>query len=332
MRNGCVAFQIRQALRFLALALFAALLIPAATASAQTYPARSVRLVVPSSPGGGIDLVARIIAARLSDIWGQAVVVENKPGANFIIGTDHVAKAAPDGYTLLYVPSPALTVNPAVFADLPYDPQRDLLPISVLSRSPFVLLVNNAVPANSVQELLALLRAKPGKFNMGSSSASTRLVSELFKSLAKVDYAEISYKGGAQSANSTVSGETEMSFVDVGSAVSLLRAGRVRAFAVTTTQRYKPQPEIPTLAEAGVPGFSSAGLTVLAAPSKTPPEIVRKINADISRVLAIPELTQRFEAVGNEVIGSSPEEAVAIIREDTERWARLVKERNVRLR
>ena len=311
--------------------LFIALtfLLPQA-ANAQVWPARPVRVVVPSSPGGGLDSLARILTARLTEIWGQPIVLDNKPGANFIIGTDAVAKASPDGYTLLYVPSPALTTNPVVISDLPYNPLRDLIPISVLTQSPFVLLVNNDVPAKSIPELLAYLRANPGKLNHGSNSASTRLVSELFKSLAKVEYVEINYKGGAQSAMSTASGETQLSFVDAATSTALSQAGRVRAMAVTTPQRYKLRPDIPTLDEAGVPGYASTGWTVVMAPAKTPADIISKINADLLRVIALPDVTQRIEAVGNEVLGSSPEESLQMLRGETEKWARLVKERNIR--
>ena len=312
-----------------AVAAFTFALLLASPASAQTYPAKAVRFVVPSSPGGGLDLLARIITGKLADLWGQAIVIDNKPGANFIIGTDIVAKAAPDGYTLLYVPSPALTTNPVVLSELPYG-LRDFAPIMVLTSSPFVLLVNNAVPANSVQELLAHLRANPGRLNHASNSASTRLVSELFKSLAKVEYAEINYKGGAQSAISVAAGETQLGFLDAASATALAQAGRVRVLAVTSARRYKLRPEIPTLDESGVAGYASAGLTVALAPARTPPEIVARINADLVRVLALPEVAQKIESVGNEVLASGVEEAQQILRLDMEKWLRVAKERHIR--
>jgi tripartite-type tricarboxylate transporter receptor subunit TctC len=301
--------------------------IPAAFA--QAYPSKAVRMVLPSAAGGGTDILGRILAGKLSEMWGQPVVADNKPGANFIIGTDAVAKAAPDGYTLLFVPSPALTTNPVVLPQLPYDPLRDLSPVIMVTFSPFLLLVNNSLPVNSVQELLAHLRANPGKLNHASNSASTRLVSELFKSLAKVEYAEINYKGGALSAASVSSGETQLSFVDVGSATPLVRSGRVRALAVTTAQRYKLRPDIPTLNEAGVPGYATAGLTVVMVPAKTPREIVSKLNADLARVIAMPDVVERIEAVGNVVLGGSAEEAVQTLKKDAETWARLVNERNI---
>jgi tripartite-type tricarboxylate transporter receptor subunit TctC len=231
---------------------------------------------------------------------------------------------------LLFVPSPALTTNPVVLPQLPYDPQRDLAPVIMVTFSPFLLLVNNALPVNSVQELLAHLRANPGKLNHASNSASTRLVSELFKSLANVEYAEINYKGGALSAASVSSGETQLSFTDVGSATPLVRSGRVRALAVTTAERYKLRPEIPTLHEGGVSGYATAGLTVVMVPAKTPREIVARLNADLAKVIALPDVVERIEAVGNVVLGGSPEDAVQTLKQDAETWARLVSERNIR--
>jgi tripartite-type tricarboxylate transporter receptor subunit TctC len=298
-------------------------------AFAQAYPAKPVRMVLPSAAGGGTDILGRILASKLSEMWGQPVIADNKPGANFIIGTDAVAKAAPDGYTLLFVPSPALTTNPVVLPQLPYDPQRDLAPVIMVTYSPFLLLVSNTLPVNSVQELLAHLRANPGKLNHASNSASTRLVSELFKSLAKVDYAEINYKGGALSAASVSSGETQLSFTDVGSATPLVRSGRVRALAVTTAERYKLRPEIPTLHEAGVAGYATAGLTVVMVPMKTPREIVTRLNADLAKAIALPDVVERIEAVGNVVLGGTPEQAVQTLKKDAETWARLVSERNI---
>jgi tripartite-type tricarboxylate transporter receptor subunit TctC len=305
------------------------LLMPV-VAMAQAYPSKPVRLILPTAPGGGIDILGRILAARLGERWSQPVVPDNKPGANFVIGTDAVAKAAPDGYTLLFVASPALTINPLVLPDLPYHPTNDLAPISIVGQNAFILIVNNAVPADSVAGLLAHLRANPGKLNYASNSASTRLVSELFKSLAKVEYAEINYKGGALTAASVASGETQLSFVDISSAAAVVQSGRARALAVTTARRTRMRPEVPTLDEAGVPGFSAVGLTLMMAPAKTPREIIAKINSDIAAVLGNPEVIQRIEAVGSDVLGTTPEEAVRLLREDTDKWARLIRERSIR--
>jgi len=298
-------------------------------ARAQGYPEKPVRIVAPVAPGGGIDLIARIVTGKLSEIWGQQVLVENRPGANFIVGTNAVAKSAPDGYTLLLVAGTALTINPVAFPSLPYKP-GDLAPIMLISSGTFVLLVNNAVPANSVQELLVHLRRNPGKLNHASNSATTILVSELLKSLTKVDYADINYKGGVLAAASTAAGETQFCIVDTGSATAFMRSGRARALAVTTAQRSRLYPDIPTLAESGVPGFAAPAPVYLFAPARTPPEIIAKINADLQRALAVPEVIAKIEVNGNEVVASGADEASRALRVDAEQWARLVKERSIR--
>ncbi len=318
-----------RALRFALPVLLAAALL-AQAAFAQTYPARPVRLVVPAAPGGSLDLAARMMSGKLSEMRGQQVLVENRPGANFIVGTESVAKSAPDGYTLLLVSSGALTVNPVAYPNLPYNPQRDLSPIILLGSVPFALLVNNAVPARTLQEFIAHLRANPGKLNHASNSATTMLSSELFKSLAKLDYADINYKGGVLAAAATAAGETQFCIVDIGSATAPMKGGRARVLAVTTTQRYRLQPDIPTMAESGVPGYASAAWIVVLGPAKTPPEIIARVNADMRRVIALPEIVARFESFGIEVGGGSAEEAARLLRADEEQWTRLVKERNIK--
>ena len=304
---------------------------PTHYANAQSYPAKPVRIVVPAVAGGGLDVMTRFLSPKLTEYWNQPVVVENRPGANFIVGTDAVAKAAPDGYTLLIVSTGALTVAPAVYLDLPYNVQRDLAPITLAASNPFVLVVNSALPVNSVQEFIAHLRANPGKLNHATNSSATLiLASELLKSLAKVDYTDVNYKGAPQAVLSTVTGESHFCLIDYGSAVAAIRGGRVRPIAMTSPQRNRLQPNLPAIAE-GVPGYASLAWIVALAPAKTSPEIIARLNADIVRALAVPEITQRFESVGAEVLASSPEEAVQVLRADTEKWSRLVKERNIRV-
>ena len=285
-------------------------------AQAQNYPVRSVRLIVTTAPGGGLDLMARVMAGKLTELWGQPVVVENRPGAGFVIGTDAVAKASPDGYTIGFTSSAALTINPVTLPSLPYR-LEDLIPVTLTTANPFVLTVNSNVPANTVQELLTHLRANPGKLNHASNSASTLLASALFKALANVDYIDVSYKA-------------ELCFIDMATSSAAVKTGRVRALAVTTAQRYKLATQIPTLAEAGVPGYSMSAWGVLMAPAGTPADIVAKINTDIRRALALPDVVSRIEAVGNEVIGTSTEDAIRLLKLDAEKWAKLVKERNIR--
>jgi tripartite-type tricarboxylate transporter receptor subunit TctC len=297
---------------------------------AQAYPTKPVRIIVPAAPGGGIDLAARSFSDKLSELWGQRVFVENRPGANFVIGSDAVAKSAPDGYTLLLTSYGAITVNPLAYSNLPYNPQRDLAPIMLATTAPFVLLANKNLPVNSMQDLIKHLRANPGKLNHASNSASTILASELFKSLTQVNYVDINYKGGILAAASTSAGDTDFALVDLGSATASMQGGRARALAVSTAKRSKLYPDIPTFAESGVPGYSVDAWLVLLAPAKTPPAIIAKVNADLKRVLAMPEVVTRIESIGNEVVASSPEEASRALAADAEKWTRLVKERNIK--
>jgi tripartite-type tricarboxylate transporter receptor subunit TctC len=331
MKLAHLAFFASRGLKSALLALAATGVLAGQPAAAEGWPAKPVRLIVPAAPGGGIDLTARSISDKLSELWGQRVVVENRPGANFVIGTDAAAKSPPDGYTLLLTSYGAITVNPIAYPNLPYNPQRDLAPVALVTTAPFVLIANKSVPANSLQELIAHLRANPGKLNHASNSASTILASELFKLLAKVDYEDINYKGGILAAQSTAAGDTQFALVDMGSATTYMNGGRVRALAVSTAQRFKTHPEIPTIAESGVPGYSADAWIVLLAPAKTPQEIITKVNADLRRVLAMPEVVGRMESIGNEVIASSPEEAARVLERDAEKWKQLVKERNIKL-
>lgn len=299
-------------------------------ALAQSYPIKAVRVIVPAAPGGGLDLIARNLTQKLPQLWGQQAVVENRAGANFIVGTDAVAKSAPDGYMLLLVSSSALTINPLAYANLPYQ-ASDLAPITPVTSGNFVLIANMGIPASTVPEFLAHLRANPGKLNHASNSATTLLASELFKWMAKVDYADINYKGGALAAASTAAGETQFAIVDMGSATAYLKSSRVRALAVTSAERRKLQPDIPALSESGLKGFDITPLTLVMAPAKTPADLVARINADLLRVLAMPDVIARIEANGSEVAASSPEEAARMLRQETEQWTRLVRERNIKL-
>jgi tripartite-type tricarboxylate transporter receptor subunit TctC len=299
-------------------------------ASAQAYPARQVRIIVPAAPGGGLDSTARILATYLSETWNQKVLIDNRPGANSVVGAEMVAKAPPDGYTLLIAPSGALTINPLVYPNLPYNPQRDLIPISLVTTTSFMLLVNNEVPAATVPELLAHLRANPGKLNHASNSASTIISSELLKSLAKVDFVDVNYKGGGPATASTMAGETQFCLVDTGSAAGAMKSGRVRALALTAPQRSRLYPDIPTLAEAGVPGYERSSWMVVLAPQGTPPEIVGRVNAALKQVLSQPRTVVNLENLGLDVVASSPDEAARILRNDAEQVARVVKERKIR--
>jgi tripartite-type tricarboxylate transporter receptor subunit TctC len=317
-------------LRLFVLGLCAVSAMLPQAASGQAYPSKQVRIVVPAAPGGGLDLTARILATYLSEIWGHKVLVDNRPGANSILGAELAAKSAPDGYTLLIAPSGALTINPLVYPNLPYKPQRDLVAVSLVTTTSFMLLVNNDVPATTVPELLAHLRAYPGKLNHASNSASTIISSELLKSLAKVDFVDINYKGGGPATTSTIAGETQFCLVDSGSATAAMKSGRVRALALTASHRSRLYPEIPTLAEAGVPGYERSSWMVILVPAGTPPEIVARVSAGLKQVLSLPKAIAHLETLGLDVVASSPEEAARVLRNDAEQVARVVKERKIR--
>jgi tripartite-type tricarboxylate transporter receptor subunit TctC len=309
------------ALRLAAIALSTAMWLPQAAHADTSFPSRPVRIIVPAAPGGGIDLVARSFSAKLSEVWGQSVFIENKPGANAIVGTDALAKSAPDGYTFMLASAGAVTINPIAYRNLPYNPERDLIP---------VMLVHSNLPVKTMPELTAHLQANPGKLNHASNTTSTMLASEMFKALAKVDYVDINYKGGALAVASVAAGETQFCIVDMGSASPYMQSPRgVRALAVTTPKRFTLLPNMPTMAESGVPGYSYTANIVLFAPSKVPAEIINKFSADLKRVLAMPEVITRIESVGNEVVGSSVEETGKAMRADAEQWAKLVKERKI---
>jgi tripartite-type tricarboxylate transporter receptor subunit TctC len=334
--DQCKAAAVRRALSPTLLAPLAAACIsmhaPAANAEGDSspFPGRMVKIVVPAAPGGGIDIIARSVSDKLAAAWGHQVIVENRPGANFVIGTDAVAKSPADGYTLLMTSYGAITVNPIAYPNLPYDPKRDLTPVMLVTGSPFVLLARKQVGTDTLPQFIANLRAKPGKLNHASNSASTILASELFKSMAQVDYADINYKGGILAAQSVAAGETDFALVDLGSALATERGGRVKALAVTTAARSRLMPDIPTFAEGGVIGYSADAWIVLLAPAKTPANVVNKINADLKRILDTPEVTARIETAGNEVVGSSPAQARKILADDADKWAQLVKQRNLK--
>jgi tripartite-type tricarboxylate transporter receptor subunit TctC len=300
------------------------------SARSETYPNRPIRLIVPAAAGGGLDALARIMSQRASEMLGQPIIIENKPGASFIIGMDAVAKAKPDGYTLLFVSSAGVTINPILFLNMPLDPMKDLVPVSITTSNPFVLLVSRSVPATTVAEFVAYLKKNPGKLNHASNSASTQLVSELFKMLAGVDYVDVNFRGGGPAVLSTEAGDTQLCFVDVASATAALSSERLRAMAITTSKRYPLRASIPTLAEGGVPGYSAEAWGVLMAPAGTPANVVKILHEAFKKALQEPDVVKRINAVGNVIVGADQDQAKATLAAEAEQWRRLVKERNVK--
>ena len=308
--------------KFLALALALA----AGAACAQSYPTKAVRLVVPFLAGGSTDIVGRTVAQKLSEMWGQQVFVDNRPGGGTTIGTDNVAKSAPDGYTLLVTPAP-FTINPSLLAKLPYDAAGDFAPITLINTTPLVLVVNPGVPANSVRELIALAKAKPGKLNFGSSGTggSNHLAGELFNAMAGVKMVHIPYKGNAGALTDIVGGHLDVVYNGLTSALALIKGGKLRVLAVTSLRRNAALPDVPTLDETGLKGFEAVAWNGLTAPAKTPRDVIMIINADVIKVVNSPELKERLKAEGSDPVGSSPEQYAAFLRDEIAKWAKVIK-------
>ena len=304
----------------------------AGTASAQGYPVRPVRIVVPFAPGGGTDILARSMAPRMSELLRQQVIVDNRPGASSQIGSELVSRAAPDGYTLLFVDT-SFTSNPSLYPKLPYDAVRDFAPVSLLASAPVVLIVHPSVPVKTVKDLVALAKARPGELNFatGGAGSATHLGMELFKSTAAINLVHIPYKGSGPAAAAVVGGEVAMMFAGPSSAKPHVMAGRLRPIAITGETRNAALPVVPTFVESGLQGVDSGTYWGALAPAATPKEIVQTLNAAMARVLQMPDLRKRLADLAFEPIGSTPEEHALSIRTEIAKWARVVKQANIRL-
>ncbi len=305
----------------LAAALFAAPL------AAQVYPSKPVRIVNAFAPGGPSDLVARTVAQKLQEAWGQPVIVEAKTGAAGNIGMEFVARAPADGYTLGVAPTGNLVVNPHLFAKLPYDPFRDFAPVTLMATVENVLVVHPDVPAKSVPELVALARARPGTLNFASpgSGSQAHLDGELLKSMTGIDIVHVPYKGTGPALNDVMGGQVTMMFAQMSSALPQVRAGKLRALGVASPRRSAAAPEFPTIAEQGLAGFEAVSWYALVAPAGTPPEIVEKVQKEAARALQLPDVKERLAALGAEPVGGTPAELAARMRTESARWAAVVK-------
>ncbi len=298
--------------------------------NAQAYPSKPIRLVVGFPPGGANDILARLIGARLQEAWGQSVIVDNKPGANAIIGTDFVAKSAPDGYTLLVGASGAMTFNPGLYDKLPYDPVRDFAPVTMLGSFPLVLGVNPSLPAQTVKELIALAKASPGKLNYGAGSTPFQLAAELFKLQAGLQINHIPYKGSAATVTAAMANDVQLTFVDAPPAMAQIRGGRLRALAVTSRTRAAVLPDVPTMAEAGLAQYEVVLWTSLFAPAGTPRPVLDALHAQVLKALQVPEVRERMAALGIDPVGNTPAELGAILRADLEKWSAVAKSAGVK--
>ena len=316
--------------------VFAALLvaIAAQAASAQSpYPNRPVKIVVGFTPGTAPDLVGRILADRFSDLWGVPFVVENIPGAGSNIGTDRVAKAAADGYTLLMGGNSALVINPSLYDTLPFDPVKDFAPISQIFIASNVLSLPPDVPARSVAEIVALARAQPGKLTYAHAGVGTsqHLAAELFKYMAHVDIVPVAYRGTTALLPDLLAGRITMSFANIVNVIPLAREGKLRTLAVTSIKRSALAPDLPTMAELGFPGFEAVPWFGLLAPAGTPKDVIDKIYSETARALATPEVRKRFDELGLEAVGNTPAEFAAVIKKETPEWAKVIKDAGIKL-
>ena len=293
---------------------------------AQNYPTRPIRIVVPQSAGGSTDLVARVVTQKLDDALKQPIVVDNRPGAGSINGTDLVAKAQPDGYTLLAVAA-SFTITPSLRLKLPFDPVRDFAPVSQLAILPHVLVVHPSVQAKSVKELIALAKARPGELNCASSGVgtSTHLAAEQFMHMTGTRMLVVPYKGGAPGTTALLGGQVQAYFATISTALPHIKSGKLRALAVTSAKRSSVAPELPTVAEAGVTGYEHSSWVGMLAPAKTPRPVIEKLHGEIVRIVQAPDVKALFLRDGLEAVGNSPREFDAIIRSEVAKWQKLVK-------
>ncbi|HZT61788.1 MAG TPA: tripartite tricarboxylate transporter substrate binding protein [Burkholderiales bacterium] len=300
------------------------ILVWAATAWAQGYPTKPIRIVVGFPPGGGNDIIARMVGAKMQESWGQPVVIDNKPGANSIIASEFVAKSAPDGYTLLVNATGGMSVNPVLYASLPYDPLKDFVPISMVGSFPLVLAVNPSVPANSVQELVAYAKANPGKLNYSAGSTAFQVATEMFKQMTGVDVRHIPYKGSAASITALIAGDVQMTIVDTPPLVPQLKGGRVRAIAVTSAKRAAAMPDLPAIAES-VPGYEMVLWIGVFAPAGTAREVAEKLNAEVVRIVGLPDIREKLAGLGVEPLGNTSEQVADWIRREIAKYGPVVK-------
>lgn len=310
-----------------------AVAVAAPLAWGQTYPAKPIKLVAPSTPGDAPDVIARLVADKLSVALGQTVVVENRPGAGGVVGSDAVAKAAPDGYTLIMGNAGSHGINAAVYSKLPYDIQRDFAPVSQVAIAPNVMVINPSVPANTVAEFISYAKSQPGKLSYasGGNGSSAHMSFELFKSMAGVDIQHIPYKGSSPALADVAGGQVVGFIGNMPPTVPLIKAGKLRALAVTTTTRSALMPELPTIAEAGLPGFETVAWFGVLAPAGTPPEIVNRLSAEIGKIARSPEMREKLVAMGAEPVGGTPAEFKAVIDRDIAKWKPLAQKVGIKV-
>ncbi|HEY2817692.1 MAG TPA: tripartite tricarboxylate transporter substrate binding protein [Casimicrobiaceae bacterium] len=314
-------------------ALVLTAMIVAGDAPAQTYPSKPIRIVVPYPAGGTSDILARAIGQKLGNAWGQPVVVDNKPGANGNVGADIVAKAPADGYTLLLADIGSLAISPSVYPTLPFDPVKDFAAVSMVAYSPHILVVHPSVPVSSVKELVALAKSRPGKLNFAISGVggAPHLAGVDFALRNGIDWVYIPYKGGAQAIADVAGGQADVTLNGMLATYPLVKGEKLKILAVSSAKRMSAIPDVPTISESGVPNFESGSWQGVMAPAGTPPEVVARLNAEISRSLALPEMKENLGKQGAEVRTNTPEQFSAFIRDEKARWAKVVKDANAKV-
>lgn len=303
-----------------------------AVAAQGKYPDKPIRLVVPVAPGGGTDFIARLLGQKLNEAWGEPVIVDNRPGAAGNLGVEIAAKAAPDGYTLV-IPITSFPINPSLYARLPFDTVRDFAPVTLVASAPLLLVVNPKLQASSVKELIALAKANPGQLNFANSGSGTtaHLAGEMFKRMAGVDIVSVPYKGGGPAVIDLIAGNVQMYFSTIPAALGQVKAGRLRALAVTGGKRVSEISDIPTVAESGLPGFEVVAWFGMFAPAKTPQPIVRKLNGELVRILNTSEVREKMAGHGLIPGGNTPEELGSFLKAEIAKWSKVIKEANIRI-
>ncbi len=312
----------------------AAVIVLAATAAqAQDYPAKAIRFVVPYPPGGASDVTARVLGQKMSDAWKQQVVVDNRPGANGIIALEYVAKAPGDGYTILMANLGPNAINPGVYTKLPYDAVRSFAPVTLTTLVPQIIVANSYLPARNVKDLIGLARSKPGElaYGTGGTGSANHLAMELFASMAGVKMTAVAYKGDVPAMTDAVAGQVMLALPTVIAAQPFLNSGKLRAIAVTTKKRVPALPEVATVAESGLPGYESVSWGGVMAPAGTSVDIVTRLNAEIVRILKLPDVKERLEGLGGEIVGSTPAEFSAYLQAEIAKWSKVARASGVKL-
>jgi tripartite-type tricarboxylate transporter receptor subunit TctC len=310
-----------------------ALALPAAQALAQkSYPNKAIRMIVPFAPGGSNDIMGRLVAAKLTESMGQQVVVDNRPGASGIVGTDLAAKAAPDGYTVL-VMSLTFTVNPSIRSKLPYDTEKDLVPVTLIASAPLILVVHPSLPVKSVKEFIAYAKANPGKLNFGSGGpgSTPHLAGEMLKTMAGLEMTHVPYKGGGPALADLLGGQIQLMLENIPSTLPFVKSGKLRVLAVTSKKRSPTVPDVPTLDEAALKGYELTGWNGLFVPRGTPRAIVNQLHAETVKALAAPDVKERLAAMSAELGGESPEKFAVFIKAEITKWAKIAKEAGLKV-